>query len=775
MKVATPPKDITPSAARRRRRLSNFHIHGQTPQNVTPGPRRNSWTPARHLSRTPTKTPRITPSRTPGKTPTSYRRRSSIAQRISSHTPRASVGRARAPALSREEIAHMYSATIKLCQDNKINARNTWTLNLIDYMSMLVKTDTAENQVARTVCFEDEIGPPGNLPTGTNFQLAGVTLDAGVKIYCSRVDSVHTNAFKVLGGLSRSGNQEGSDASEEAREGEQEGDTRKSRRNGRRAGNVTLETNLGNITSQRLETDLAVDPLFQKMSAAFDEGGASGMLMNNLPIGPKAQIIFDSGETADYLVLMDDEEQQNEGGSSSNITYDISKWLPEQPVTEHDTICGPFLRYFESKQASAAARNQSAGAKSGSHDAAGANNDDSDLLEHNFGYDDGDMEDSAAIGMLPTPEMPFDVPEGNDHDDVTLSVNVDHNQRPLEGGSMAVRRGSVDLVEAGVTLVENPDYSYFDNNALVGWAGPTHWTFRATSTSTAGGENGQKRPKKRTRKPRDANAMLLDFSLDAPEIDFASQFAPASRESLIQMSASVRNGFSEKKVTLPEDHHLSIEALCSLFLRPNTYVKPNGSLASKVGKESDVSEGQNWYDFDNPGDRENFVGGDPNVLEDFSQDPFEDSFEPDDDVGMELLAEPTRVEKIDINYAKVAKKVDVRKLKAGIWTKLCGDQIDEDLGPDAENGENYSLTSGTASDSLPDVRKGASQRLQTIVSNIPSIVPPTSLPDVSLPYVFICLLHLANEKQLRITQTEDKSLTDLIVTADGQGEKEVDS
>ena len=38
-----------------------------------------------------------------------------------------------------------------------------------------------------------------------NFQRASVTLDAGVSIYSHRVDSMHTDAFRVLGGLSRGG------------------------------------------------------------------------------------------------------------------------------------------------------------------------------------------------------------------------------------------------------------------------------------------------------------------------------------------------------------------------------------------------------------------------------------------------------------------------------------------------------------------------------------------------------------------------------------------
>ncbi|RXH68003.1 hypothetical protein DVH24_028150 [Malus domestica] len=39
----------------------------------------------------------------------------------------------------------------------------------------------------------------------TNFQKASCTLEGGVKIYSMRVDSVHSEAYKVLGGMNRVG------------------------------------------------------------------------------------------------------------------------------------------------------------------------------------------------------------------------------------------------------------------------------------------------------------------------------------------------------------------------------------------------------------------------------------------------------------------------------------------------------------------------------------------------------------------------------------------
>ena len=38
----------------------------------------------------------------------------------------------------------------------------------------------------------------------------------------------------------------------------------------------------------------AVDPLFHKISAQFDEGGPASMLMYNLPLSGDCQLVFDS-------------------------------------------------------------------------------------------------------------------------------------------------------------------------------------------------------------------------------------------------------------------------------------------------------------------------------------------------------------------------------------------------------------------------------------------------------------------------------------------------
>lgn len=43
---------------------------------------------------------------------------------------------------------------------------------------------------------------------------------------------------------------------------------------------------------------------------------------------------------------------------------------------------------------------------------------------------------------------------------------------------------------------------------------------------------------------------------------------------------------------------------------------------------------------------------------------------------------------------------------------------------------------------------------QKMIGAMPEHVPADALPNISVPYYFICLLHLANEKNLEIEQIE---------------------
>lgn len=87
-----------------------------------------------------------------------------------------------ARAFSPTELKGMLGQCLKMASENKITPQNTWALPLIEHLPELIREEGGAQ---------------------TNFQRASVTLDAGVKIYSYRVDSVHTETFKILGGLGR--------------------------------------------------------------------------------------------------------------------------------------------------------------------------------------------------------------------------------------------------------------------------------------------------------------------------------------------------------------------------------------------------------------------------------------------------------------------------------------------------------------------------------------------------------------------------------------------
>lgn len=87
-----------------------------------------------------------------------------------------------------------------------------------------------------------------------------------------------------------------------------------------------------------------------------------------------------------------------------------------------------------------------------------------------------------------------------------------------------------------------------------------------------------------------------------------------------------------------------------------------------------------------------------------------------------------------LSFSRVAKRVDVHKLKQAIW-----EEIEEPAVESTENPKKFS---------------------NLVESLDHTSYPKEGLSDVSVPYCFICLLHLANEQNLTITSEG----TDLVIS-----------
>lgn len=74
---------------------------------------------------------------------------------------------------------------------------------------------------------------------------------------------------------------------------------------------------------KKLDLDFAVDPLFRKTRAEFDEGGATGLLMNHLSVDSKMRVVFDSG---DSQLTEEDEEEDDEAYQMVDLEHIRCTW-----------------------------------------------------------------------------------------------------------------------------------------------------------------------------------------------------------------------------------------------------------------------------------------------------------------------------------------------------------------------------------------------------------------------------------------------------------------
>lgn len=108
--------------------------------------------------------------------------------------------------LSSANLGEVYQNAIRMNAENKINAANSWNLNLIDHLDQFVSSSSSKKKGDAGVNSIQEGIQQLSLESddiGVNFTKASCTLDASVKIYSYRVDDVHLTSYKVLANLNR--------------------------------------------------------------------------------------------------------------------------------------------------------------------------------------------------------------------------------------------------------------------------------------------------------------------------------------------------------------------------------------------------------------------------------------------------------------------------------------------------------------------------------------------------------------------------------------------
>ncbi|XP_009283075.1 PREDICTED: condensin complex subunit 2 isoform X2 [Aptenodytes forsteri] len=543
----------------------------------------------------------------------------------------------------------------------------------------------------------------------TNFKIAAGTLDASAKIYAVRVDVVHADTYKVLGGLGKDSTPTKNVDSPEgeyspAPEAVKRVQTKK------KHSFKTIERNLNNINVSEANRRCEVDPMFQKTAASFDECSTAGIFLTGLHTQScHSELLFDS-----KIVPLPSSETLTLPNSDPVKVIDLKPLLAQ--CIEKRPICSSLAGFQFTKW---------------------------DAESH-------DESVSALLDKFKKSDQVFDI-------NGKIDSNVEDYVATLTD---AVPFGEGDIGTICLHLSMKPgEYSYFSPRTLSMWAGPEHWRFKPRHKSDA---DSEKETKKRSAK----KAFEINFDED---IDFEAYFRKTKAS--VTLAKSILESQNVKSTTLPTDFNYDPNNILQLFIKPAVKLCRMSETDSSLDHEDEIGE----YDYNNPNDTSNFCPALQAADSDDDNDPiqfmgqmgeFNLTTHPEDqdaelnrvfgDVNitvygeLNLIAEPQKVNKIEIQYAKTAKKMDMKRLKKNMWDLLTEGQKKETVA-EAEDAEKEKDTSAVVGEKVfSSITKELLHRLPSVMAN-----------NLSVPLAFTCLLHLANEKNLKLEGTED--LSDVLV------------
>ncbi|OXC68189.1 hypothetical protein AYX13_03402 [Cryptococcus neoformans] len=394
---------------------------------------------------------------------------------------------------------------------------------------------------------------------------------------------------------------------------------------------------------------------------------------------------------------------------------------------------------------------------------------------------------------------------GDPEDDLVAPF---HNSANSNGGSLALlgpgssHLGPFDPRRQGqgheivLTLGEGDDtgsggmFEYFDKGFGKSWAGAEHWRLRKVSRKDTATAETITSTSSKTK--ADNTPFAIDFHTPlATSLSTSTKalFTPASNKSSITLPSTsaptkTKNGKSmsgqrrlREERLLPDDMHFSSHQLLRLFLKPQFSLKMRpggknmGTMGGMIGADGEIDENfwaaaakereggecvgdefgsapapfesQFFQDDDDYGDMDNDVDFGPIQP---SVPVLSGPGEEEDDLWAGTQMELKKVRPENVNFAKKAKRVDVKRLKDDIWTGL------KDLVPHADKTGDTDTDDEDPTPSTPPEPSDFEpvKTFSSIIQSLRSTYPPQKMSEISTSFCFICLLHLANEEGLRI-------------------------
>ena len=591
-----------------------------------------------------------------------------------------------------------------------------------------------------------------------NFVKASSTLDASVMIYSGRVDNVHKDAYRMAGGLTaqrmeRDEEQqldEGTEDEEAADEEAAVGATEKaSRARRKRRAASTIESKLCNLNMKQVERRDDGDPFFKRMSAAFDAGGAKGMLTHQLSVYRGAEVALDG----QLLVMADRARQPVEGLTQHFDMSELSELLLTTASNwQQLTVC-PLMRELE------AIRTELEGkpAQTVEEDNRGLDSANADRHSVDGGYAAMDSDDELAGGFAG-----MELTDGGSGGAVGMDLNELHaeidaaivQEQCLDSHMAQPREDGYDDEDAPITAVDTAPPAATSNATALTWIapglfgaptdGPTsayisqsqlasmaHWKFKAASSTAAATIQRQPRQTKAT--------APIDFYA-GPAANAAFAVVPKKRLHTLRLSVATLRKRMEPSARAAllraAAATYKVEGLMRLYGRDHSV-----SIRAKADEPIDEQRQSDHDDVAAAGAADGTDAWDDTAGEDepASLDaPSSAAAESDVPSEFALLAKPKQVEPLSIAYAQVAKRVDVKRLKECLWA-----------GIDTAN--------DTKHEPIDDEEKGQIKpasvpptTFQQAIDTLAGRYPANQLASVSVPYCFICVLHLCNEQGLML-------------------------
>ncbi|KAF5027670.1 hypothetical protein F66182_231 [Fusarium sp. NRRL 66182] len=326
---------------------------------------------------------------------------------------------------------------------------------------------------------------------------------------------------------------------------------------------------------------------------------------------------------------------------------------------------------------------------------------------------------------------------------------------------------------------------FFDQALQKNWTSAEHWRIRKIKDVN--------KPATETKKRKEKEPFEIDFAapLDSHSSDVI--YTQATNNAAISMPK--KDWRSKSRNLLPDDKHFNSKSLLSLFLKPKARMgrrrtgfnsrgnsgfsngasdnQPEGEMdeafwakqkAPQSTDETALPEGDYDANFFQDDDGMPFPGGDLDEDDDLEFADAREHFSPGSDgqagltegggltamlngetvtntgaFGTTLVTQTRRVRPEYVQYARVAKKVDVRRLKEELWKGMDVDHLQKQPEPVASD-------AGQAKQEEP-------LKFTEVMNNLQTVYPRPVMDDISTSYCFICLLHLANEKGLVIENT----------------------